>query len=84
MSFIFAHFVVMSNTSNAVLNKSNERNLCLVPGLTEKTFSLLRLFMLTVDYLSDVLYQIEKVLLYSSFAESFYNEHVIKRFFCIH
>lgn len=56
-----------------MLNKSGDRSPCHILSLTEKILSLTVIFV-NCGFFSDAFYQVEEVLYYFSFAESFYCE----------
>lgn len=57
------HLIALAMSSSTMLNWSGERrHHCLVPDLRGKAVTL------TIDFLVDVLYEVEEILLYSWFA----------------
>ena len=66
----------MASTANIMLNKSGDRSPCQILSHTEKILSLTVIYV-NCSFYSDAFYQVEEVLYYFSFAESFYCEWVL-------
>ena len=91
----FSCVIVMTATSNTVLNKSGESGyLCLIPDVRRNAFSfsplrvmLLSYIMISCRFIIYGLYYVEICSLYTHFLESFYHKwmlNFVKRFFSVY